>query len=148
MAFGKAFAAARKAGKKVFTYNGKKYNTKLAADTPEKGPIPESRPDSDKKVVKPVSEKSKPVSPVKEKSKVVKPAKATPEKPKAKRPAKASSGPPKTSKPAADAPKKTNLFDKMKAGMDKSAPKAESFRDKIKKKTAGVGVLKGNYKRK
>lgn len=44
MAFGKAFAAARKAGKKVFTYNGKKYNTKLAADTPKKGPIPSPNP--------------------------------------------------------------------------------------------------------
>ena len=46
MAFAKAFAAARKAGKKVFTYNGKSYNTKLAADTPKKGPIPSARPGS------------------------------------------------------------------------------------------------------
>lgn len=28
-AFGKAFASARKAGKKEFTYNGKSYNTEL-----------------------------------------------------------------------------------------------------------------------
>ena len=30
--FGKAFAAARKAGDKEFTFNGKKYNTKLASE--------------------------------------------------------------------------------------------------------------------
>lgn len=39
-AFGKAFASARKAGKKEFTFNGKKYNTKTkeeaAAPTPAK----------------------------------------------------------------------------------------------------------------
>lgn len=42
--FGKAFNAARKSGKKVFTFNGKKYNTKLAADTPKKAPIPSAAP--------------------------------------------------------------------------------------------------------
>jgi Mg-chelatase subunit ChlI len=30
--FKSAFAAARKAGKKIFTWNGKRYNTKLASD--------------------------------------------------------------------------------------------------------------------
>lgn len=49
MAFGKAFAAARKAGKKVFTYNGKKYTTKLAAETPNKVAVPPSRPSSEKR---------------------------------------------------------------------------------------------------
>lgn len=44
MAFGKAFAAARKAGKKEFTYQGKKYNTKVAAETPKKAPTPTARP--------------------------------------------------------------------------------------------------------
>lgn len=43
-AFGKAFNAARKSGKKVFTFNGKSYNTKVAADTPKKGPIPSAAP--------------------------------------------------------------------------------------------------------
>jgi hypothetical protein len=48
-AFETAFAAARKAGKKEFKYNGKSYNTKLKSEgksfakTPKKGPIPESR---------------------------------------------------------------------------------------------------------
>jgi hypothetical protein len=31
-AFGKAFSEARKSGEKEFTFNGKKYNTKLASD--------------------------------------------------------------------------------------------------------------------
>lgn len=46
--FDSAFAAARKAGKKAFDYNGKSYNTKLAKtpDTPKKGPVPASRPKS------------------------------------------------------------------------------------------------------
>lgn len=51
--FERAFAAARKAGKKEFTWSGKKYNTKLADDskkapkfktTPKTAPIPEPRP--------------------------------------------------------------------------------------------------------
>jgi hypothetical protein len=46
-AFEKAFASARKAGKKVFSYNGKSYNTKLASDTPKKGPVPKSRQGQD-----------------------------------------------------------------------------------------------------
>lgn len=50
--FNSAFASARKAGKKVFTWNGKSYNTKLAdeapkkksfASTPKKGPAPGAR---------------------------------------------------------------------------------------------------------
>lgn len=32
--FGDAFAAARKAGKSDFPFNGKSYNTKMASDTP------------------------------------------------------------------------------------------------------------------
>lgn len=47
--FEKAFAAARKAGKKEFSWNGGKYNTKLAdspkvAKTPKTAPIPTARP--------------------------------------------------------------------------------------------------------
>lgn len=50
--FNSAFASARKSGKKVFTWNGKSYNTKLAdeapkkkafASTPKKGPAPGAR---------------------------------------------------------------------------------------------------------
>lgn len=50
--FNSAFASARKAGKKVFTWSGKSYNTKLAdeapkkkgfASTPKKGPAPGAR---------------------------------------------------------------------------------------------------------
>lgn len=44
MAFGKAFAAARKAGKKEFTYQGKRYNTKVAATTPKTAPTPTPSP--------------------------------------------------------------------------------------------------------
>lgn len=39
--FKSAFAAARKAGKKVFNWNGKSYNTKLA---PDATPSPKARP--------------------------------------------------------------------------------------------------------
>lgn len=48
--FKSSFAAARKAGKKEFTWNGKRYNTKLASDskTPAKGPVPSSRTGQDK----------------------------------------------------------------------------------------------------
>jgi hypothetical protein len=44
--FGKAFAAARKAGKKTFTWNGNRYTTKLATETKAKKsvPIPAKRP--------------------------------------------------------------------------------------------------------
>lgn len=42
--FSDAFAAARKAGKKEFKFNGKSYNTKRADDTPQKGPIPSPAP--------------------------------------------------------------------------------------------------------
>jgi len=40
--FKSAFAAARKAGKKAFEWNGKSYNTKLAEDKP--APKPTARP--------------------------------------------------------------------------------------------------------
>lgn len=53
MAFGKAFAAARKAGKKEFTYQGKKYNTKLAVETPKKAPTPTARPTTSAPAAKP-----------------------------------------------------------------------------------------------
>lgn len=46
--FGKAFAAARKSGKKTFSFGGKSYNTKVAKATPAKGPIPATRPDTAK----------------------------------------------------------------------------------------------------
>lgn len=41
--FGKAFAAARKAGKKEFSFGGKSYNTKLRGEG--KTPTPSKRPD-------------------------------------------------------------------------------------------------------
>lgn len=46
MAFKDSFAAARKSGKKTFTFEGKSYNTKLASTpaTPKKGPVPAPRP--------------------------------------------------------------------------------------------------------
>ncbi len=47
-AFGKAFAAASKAGKKTFSHGGKKYTTEKAKDTPKKGPVPQSRQGADK----------------------------------------------------------------------------------------------------
>lgn len=40
MNFKSAFAAARKAGKKVFTWNGKRYNTKLAKTPKKNVPMP------------------------------------------------------------------------------------------------------------
>ncbi len=42
--FKDSFAAARKAGKKTFSWNGKSYNTKLAPSTPKKGPVPAQKP--------------------------------------------------------------------------------------------------------
>jgi hypothetical protein len=44
MAFKDSFAAARKAGKKTFSFEGKSYNTKLAPSTPKKGPVPATKP--------------------------------------------------------------------------------------------------------
>ena len=46
--FGKAFAAARKAGKKEFSFGGKKYNTKLKGEggSSAKVPTPTKRPQS------------------------------------------------------------------------------------------------------
>lgn len=48
-AFGSAFAAARKAGKKTFTWNGNLYTTQLASETspPKNPPVPQSRPNAD-----------------------------------------------------------------------------------------------------
>ncbi|MER8422480.1 hypothetical protein [Mesorhizobium sp. M1403] len=43
-AFKSAFAAARKSGKKVFTWEGKRYTTKLAASTPKTAPRPTPKP--------------------------------------------------------------------------------------------------------
>jgi len=50
--FDKAFAAARKGGKKEFSFGGKQYSTKLKGEgngkakskLPKKGPVPEKRP--------------------------------------------------------------------------------------------------------
>lgn len=43
--FNSAFASARKAGKKEFTWNGKKYNTKVRSDSaPTSSARPNSRP--------------------------------------------------------------------------------------------------------
>ena len=46
--FSKAFRAARASGKKVFSWNGKSYNTKLKADSPaaKKVPTPTPRPNT------------------------------------------------------------------------------------------------------
>jgi hypothetical protein len=54
--FGDAFAAARKAGKKEFTHNGKKYNTKTKEEAAAKGPskVPDRRPDTKKAPKEPV----------------------------------------------------------------------------------------------
>lgn len=46
--FKEAFAAARKAGKKEFSWNGKSYNTKLkeeAGSAPSKSKMPQARPE-------------------------------------------------------------------------------------------------------
>jgi hypothetical protein len=47
--FKEAFRTARAAGKKEFTWNSKKYNTKLKTDTPSKVPTPSPAPRSTKK---------------------------------------------------------------------------------------------------
>lgn len=49
-AFGSAFAAARKSGKKTFMFRGKSYNTKLASDIklPKNAPTPTARPSGNK----------------------------------------------------------------------------------------------------
>jgi hypothetical protein len=48
-AFGKAFAAARKAGKKVFEFNGKSYNTKYKEELGvQKSSPPKARPSDTK----------------------------------------------------------------------------------------------------
>lgn len=45
MTFKEAFAAARKAGKGTFTWNGKKYTTKLREDAaPKKSATPKAKP--------------------------------------------------------------------------------------------------------
>lgn len=44
--FGKAFSAARKAGKKEFSWKGKSYTTKLAGETPGRAPLPSAAPRS------------------------------------------------------------------------------------------------------
>lgn len=48
-AFGKAFASARKAGKKNFTFGGKSYNTKVKEESSSKeAPVPVKRSVKDK----------------------------------------------------------------------------------------------------
>lgn len=42
--FEAAFAAARKSGKKTFSFGGKSYNTKTAPSTPKSGPTPSAAP--------------------------------------------------------------------------------------------------------
>lgn len=71
--FDKAFAAARKGGKKEFSFGGKQYNTKLKGEggkakkssLPKKGPVPEKRPLS-----KPVNATAGASKPVEAKAKV------------------------------------------------------------------------------
>lgn len=70
--FDKAFSAARKSGKKEFSFGGKQYNTKLKgeggktkkASLPKKGPVPEKRPLS-----KPATSKASVSKPVEAKAK-------------------------------------------------------------------------------
>lgn len=59
--FGDAFAAARKAGKAEFTFNGKKYHTKTKEEMADKGPTkPKSRPDrAPKDATRPVARTEK-----------------------------------------------------------------------------------------
>jgi len=58
-AFEKAFAAARKAGKKEFSYNGKKYNTKLKEEVGVgKSVMPKKKPGS-----KPMVDSTAPAQP-------------------------------------------------------------------------------------
>lgn len=59
--FGSAFKAARKAGKKEFTWNGKRYTTKLASEGTKKTPTPSPRPStSDKEKDRSVTQKPAP----------------------------------------------------------------------------------------
>jgi hypothetical protein len=52
--FNNSFAAARKAGKSTFMWNGKKYNTKMASSsTPKKGPVPKAKPSQAKPAAAP-----------------------------------------------------------------------------------------------
>ncbi len=60
--FSKAFASARKAGKKTFSWQGKSYNTKLAS-TPKNVPVPGKKPSQVKATAS--ADKAKPVSGVK-----------------------------------------------------------------------------------
>lgn len=54
--FGKAFAAARKAGKKEFTWNGKSYNTKLKEEVGvSKSAPPKARPSAKKSPNRPTA---------------------------------------------------------------------------------------------
>ncbi len=48
--FGEAFKKAKAAGKKVFSFGGKSYNTKeeKTVSTPDKGPVPKSKPKAKK----------------------------------------------------------------------------------------------------
>jgi hypothetical protein len=77
--FEKAFASARKGGKKEFSFGGKKYNTKLKGEggkakkdkLPKKGPVPEKRPMS-----KPATGKATSSKPTEAKAKVAVRAKA------------------------------------------------------------------------
>lgn len=107
-AFETAFASARKAGKKTFTHGGKSYNTKVAKETPKKGPVPQSRQGADKgsggrstatkaDVKKPVQGPNKPAKPT------VKSALAIQTKPQNKSMAERSKKP--DAKPATKAPK-------------------------------------------
>lgn len=89
--FSKAFAAARKAGKKEFTWNGKRYNTKLKSETnrkspptptprpkPKKTPTPTPRPDRSAKKASTTGGAAASVDPSKMHSRFVK--KDTPKK--------------------------------------------------------------------
>lgn len=65
--FKDSFAAARKAGKKVFTWNGKSYTTELASEkkAPTKSPRPTSKPGlKDSATTNPRRPVAKPTKPV------------------------------------------------------------------------------------
>jgi len=127
--FEKAFASARKSGKKEFSWNGKQYNTKLKEDapkakyasTPEKGPIPEPRPFRGEATTS--------------------------------RKVPSASVPKSNTPPVAVGYRKSNpsvgfLPTKTVDKTAKAAPaKEESWRDTFKKVNKGMGVLSGKYSR-
>jgi hypothetical protein len=69
-AFSKAFAAARKAGKKTFSWNGKSYTTKTKEEAAP--PVPKDRPNKKKPPVKGITPPSAKVAEMSAKNKPLK----------------------------------------------------------------------------